>query len=120
MVSAVTRFGSRVFGAPVSCANHPGLTTQLPVRQVYLTSGPSRELRLGKHVALFEACARRVRPIGTTAPRPPSHVVKRRKRLPRVAALRLWSAPIPAHLRPVSAYPRPFVLERGNGGSSPN
>lgn len=52
-VSAVTRFRSRVFGAPVSCANHLGLTTHVPVRQVYLTSGASRELRLGKQVTLF-------------------------------------------------------------------
>ncbi|MCP3476147.1 DUF6088 family protein [Bradyrhizobium sp. CCGUVB1N3] len=92
-MSAVTRFRTRVFDAPVSCANHLSVTTQVPVRQVYLTSGASRELRLGKQVTPFsvEACARRARLIGITAPRPPSHVVKKAET---VAALRLRPAPI--------------------------
>lgn len=33
-----------------AAANHLGLTTQVPMRSVYLTSGPSRTLRLGKQI----------------------------------------------------------------------
>ena len=32
-----------------AAANRLGLTTQNPVRTVYLTSGPSRRLRFGSH-----------------------------------------------------------------------
>ncbi len=34
----------------VSAANRLGLTTQDPVRDVYLTSGPTRRLRFGRHI----------------------------------------------------------------------
>jgi len=33
-----------------AAANELGLTTQVPVREVYLTSGPSRRLKLGAQV----------------------------------------------------------------------
>ncbi|WP_370987192.1 DUF6088 family protein [Bradyrhizobium sp. DN5] len=41
-----------------AAANQLGLATQLPVRQVYLTSGPSRELHLGKQVVGFKHAPR--------------------------------------------------------------
>ncbi len=39
--------GEIVVGNGAAAANALGLTTQVPVRQVFLTSGPSRKLRLG-------------------------------------------------------------------------
>ena len=39
--------GEVVAPAPVAAANALGLTTQNPVRSVYITSGPSRDLTLG-------------------------------------------------------------------------
>ncbi len=42
--------GEVVATGGAAAANVMGLTTQLPIRQVYLTSGPSRELRLGEQV----------------------------------------------------------------------
>ncbi len=44
------RSGETIVSSGAAAANHLGLTTQVPVRQVYLTSGPSRRLRLGKQV----------------------------------------------------------------------
>ncbi len=42
--------GERVAPHGAAAANELGLTTQVPVRQVYLTSGPSRKLKLGAQV----------------------------------------------------------------------
>jgi hypothetical protein len=42
--------GETVVANEAASANALGLTTQVPVRQVYLTSGSSRELKLGKQV----------------------------------------------------------------------
>jgi len=42
--------GETVVASEAASANALGLTTQVPVRQVYLTSGSSRELKLGKQV----------------------------------------------------------------------
>ena len=39
--------GETVVGDGATAADALGLTTQVPVRQVFLTSGRSRELRLG-------------------------------------------------------------------------
>lgn len=45
--------GETVVPNGVASANALGLTTQVPVRSVYLTSGPSRKLRLGRQVVEF-------------------------------------------------------------------
>lgn len=37
-----------------AAANSLGLTTQVPVRMIYLTNGPSRELRVGSQVVEFK------------------------------------------------------------------
>ena len=42
--------GETIASSGATAANALGLTTQVPVRQVYLTSGPSRELRIGAQV----------------------------------------------------------------------
>ena len=42
--------GETITSSGAAAANAMGLTTQVPVRQVYLTSGPSRELKLGEQV----------------------------------------------------------------------
>jgi hypothetical protein len=52
------RSGETIVSSGAAAANHLGLTTQVPVRQVYLTSGPSRELRLGKQVVEFKHAPR--------------------------------------------------------------
>jgi hypothetical protein len=39
-----------IVSSGAAAANRLGLTPQVPVRQVYLTSGPSRQLRLGKQI----------------------------------------------------------------------
>ena len=52
------RSGEVIVSSGAAAANHLGLTTQVPVRQVYLTSGPSRELRLGKQVVEFQHAPR--------------------------------------------------------------
>ena len=39
--------GETIVGSGAEAANALGLTTQVPVRQVFLTSGPSRKLKLG-------------------------------------------------------------------------
>lgn len=52
------RSGETIVSNGAAAANHLGLTTQVPVRQVYLTSGPSRELRLGKQVVEFKHAPR--------------------------------------------------------------
>ncbi|MDI3567372.1 DUF6088 family protein [Bradyrhizobium sp. Arg816] len=44
------RSGETIVSSGAAAANRLGLTTQVPVRQVYLTSGPSRELHLGKQI----------------------------------------------------------------------
>jgi hypothetical protein len=49
VVQALGRaFGEVVVQTGATIANNLGLTTQVPVRPVYLTSGPSRRLSLGK------------------------------------------------------------------------
>ena len=42
--------GETIASSGAAAANSMGLTTQVPVRQVYLTSGPSRTLRIGEQV----------------------------------------------------------------------
>lgn len=42
--------GETVVAHGAAAANALGLTTQVPVREVYLTSGPSRQLKLGAQV----------------------------------------------------------------------
>jgi hypothetical protein len=42
--------GERMVPHGAAAANELGLTTQVPVREVYLTSGPSRHLKLGAQV----------------------------------------------------------------------
>jgi hypothetical protein len=39
--------GETIASHGAAAANHLGLTTQVPMRTVYLTSGPSRQLKLG-------------------------------------------------------------------------
>jgi Family of unknown function (DUF6088) len=46
--------GETVASSGAAAANAMGLTTQVPVRQVYLTSGPNRELRVGGQVIEFQ------------------------------------------------------------------
>ena len=47
LASLSTLWGETIVPCGGSAANALGLTTQVPVRSVYLTSGPSRKLRLG-------------------------------------------------------------------------
>jgi hypothetical protein len=42
--------GETIVSHGAATANRLGLTTQVPVREVYLTSGPNRELKLGAQV----------------------------------------------------------------------
>jgi len=42
--------GEKVVAQGAAAANELGLTTQVPVREVYLTSGPARKLKLGNQV----------------------------------------------------------------------
>jgi Family of unknown function (DUF6088) len=42
--------GERIVPHGAAAANELGLTTQVPVREVYLTSGPTRKLKLGQQV----------------------------------------------------------------------
>lgn len=46
----VNQLGESVVPHGAAAANLLGLTTQVPVREVYLTSGPTRKLRLGNQV----------------------------------------------------------------------
>ena len=46
----VEQHGENVVPHGAAAANELGLTTQVPVREVYLTSGPTRKLKLGKQV----------------------------------------------------------------------
>lgn len=46
----VERLGENVVPHGAAAANELGLTTQVPVREVYLTSGPTRQLKLGSQV----------------------------------------------------------------------
>lgn len=48
--ATAVRTSETIVSSGAAAANRLGLTTQVPVRQVYLTSGPSRLLRLGKQV----------------------------------------------------------------------
>ena len=52
LVEAVaTRSGETIVPSGAASANKLGLTTQVPVRNIYLTSGPSRELKIGEQSA---------------------------------------------------------------------
>jgi hypothetical protein len=61
-----TRAGNTLTPHDASAANALGLTQQGPVREVYLTSGPSRKLRLGgfeiavNHAPVLDAGLKRV------------------------------------------------------------
>jgi Family of unknown function (DUF6088) len=55
---AKARSGETIVSSGAAAANQLGLTTQVPVRQVYQTSGPSRELRLGKQIVQFKHAPR--------------------------------------------------------------
>ena len=46
----VEQRGESIVPHGAAAANELGLTTQVPVREVYLTSGPTRKLKLGKQV----------------------------------------------------------------------
>jgi len=46
----VEQRGESIVPHGAAAANELGLTTQVPVREIYLTSGPSRKLTLGKQV----------------------------------------------------------------------
>jgi hypothetical protein len=46
----VKQSGEQAVPHGAAAANELGLTTQVPVREVYLTSGPTRKLKLGKQV----------------------------------------------------------------------
>jgi len=52
------RGGEIISSEGAAAANQLGLTRPLTVRQVYLTSGPSRELHLGKQVVEFKHAPR--------------------------------------------------------------
>lgn len=55
VAEAIARLGGEVVVPnEVASANALGLTTQVPVRQTYLTSGKSRRLQLGKQVLEFK------------------------------------------------------------------
>ena len=47
LASLSTLWGETIVPCGGTAANDLGLTTQVPVRQVYLTSGPNRKLKLG-------------------------------------------------------------------------
>lgn len=55
---AKVRGGETIVSSGAAAANHLGLTTQVPVRQLYLTSGPSHAMRLGKQVVEFKHAPR--------------------------------------------------------------
>jgi hypothetical protein len=44
------QLGERMVSHGAAAANELGLTTQIPLREVYFTSGPARKLTLGKQV----------------------------------------------------------------------
>ena len=46
----VEQRGESIVPHGAASANELGLTTQVPVREVYLTSGPTRKLKLGKQI----------------------------------------------------------------------
>lgn len=96
-----------------AAANHLGLTTQVPMRSVYLTSGPSRTLRLGKQVVELRHAERwklalagrpageAVRALAWAGPeRAKAALITIRKHLPpaEVEALRGAAAMLPAWL----------------------
>lgn len=59
VVEAVARQrGEIVAPHGAAAANALGLTTQVPTRSVYLTSGPSRKLKLGRQVVEFRHAPR--------------------------------------------------------------
>jgi hypothetical protein len=57
--SVATRTGETIVANGAASANKLGLTSQVPVRAVYLTSGPSRKLQLGKQVVELQHSPRR-------------------------------------------------------------
>ncbi|NKK01210.1 hypothetical protein GFL63_20880 [Rhizobium leguminosarum bv. viciae] len=54
-----TRTGETIVASGAASASKLGLTSQVPVRAVYLTSGPSRQLQLGKQVVELQHSPRR-------------------------------------------------------------
>jgi hypothetical protein len=50
--------GEIIASSGAAAANALGLTTQVPVRQVYLTSGPSRQLRIGPQIVELQHAPR--------------------------------------------------------------
>lgn len=54
----VTQKGEVIVSTGAAAANALGLTAQVPVRSVYLTSGRSRKMRLGKQVVEFRHAPR--------------------------------------------------------------
>jgi hypothetical protein len=59
VVEATVAQGSEtIVSSGAAAANRLGLTLQVPVRQVYWTSGPSRELHLGKQIVEFKHAPR--------------------------------------------------------------
>jgi hypothetical protein len=53
MVEGLASHGETIVAHGAAAANALGLTTQVPVRAVYLTSGPSRRLKLGAQSVEF-------------------------------------------------------------------
>ncbi len=49
----VEQRGENVVPHGAAAANELGLTTQVPVREIYLTSGPTRKLKLGNQIVEF-------------------------------------------------------------------
>jgi hypothetical protein len=56
--AAAVQGSETIVSSGAAAANRLGLTPQVPVRQVYLTSGPSRQLRLGKQMVEFKHAPR--------------------------------------------------------------
>jgi len=52
--------GARLQMAPAQAANALGLSTQVPAQTTFLTSGPSRRVRVGKQTLSFKHASRRM------------------------------------------------------------
>ncbi len=57
--SVATRTGETIVASGAASANKLGLTSQVPVRSVHLTSGPSRQLQLGKQIIELQHAPRK-------------------------------------------------------------
>jgi hypothetical protein len=76
--------GETIVSNGAAAANALGLTTQVPVRSVYLTSGRSRKMHLGKQVVELRHAPRwqlalANRPAGRLCGRWPGSALKERK-----------------------------------------